>query len=268
MSTFRMPNVQMHTVQMSTVTARVWHRQLLAAALVVKGLSWPAAPPPIAAVLIACGLVALSGHHHRTAFAVASGTIWLTIATDSYVSNRFILLGLLTAYAVIMSPRPGARWGLGELLTMVQISAMYFWAAIWKLNAEFLSGAVVMHDWDGSWLMGPTDVPQWAAIVVAAATILGGLALAGLVWVRRLVVPWALGLAIVLHVGMILTVGRASHTTGELIAFALACLSSYPLFMARPITSASASWRTPLQRPGRATTTEPTGSRAMPAGPR
>ncbi|MBK5222380.1 MAG: hypothetical protein JJE52_05815 [Acidimicrobiia bacterium] len=203
---------------------------LLGAALVAKSLSWVDEVPTIGWSLLIVGLVAIAGRTARLAFAVASLLIWTALTTGGYESHHFTLLGLLTAYAAMpgRSDHPGLH--VTELLAMVQVSTVYAWAAIWKLNPDFLTGSVVWIEWSTSWLLGPPSVPQWVVIAAAAVTILGELVLAGALWARRLPAMWVLGLAALLHGGMILSIGSDLDTTVELVSFALACGSTFPLF--------------------------------------
>lgn len=211
------------------------HRVLLGAALVVKGVSWPHAPTPVALVLVVAGLVAIHGRWARPAFAAAAVLVWLVFASGSYRANHFALMAVLTTFAAAIAPSDRSRRPIDELavlLTMVQVATVYLYAAVWKVDPEFLSGAVLRYEWGRSWLAGPGGAPEWLAVGAAVATITGEVAVAGLLWARR-TVRWGIGLGVVLHVGMILSIGAAPHTTGELICFALLCGSSYPLFLAR-----------------------------------
>lgn len=238
---------------MTWTRARDLHRLLLASALVVKGLSWPAAPPEVALALVITAVVALHGRWARPAFGLAAVIVWAAFVTGSHRSNHFALMGLLSTIAVLMGNPTRARGDdLGVLLTMVQVSTVYAFAGVWKLNPEFLSGAVLNYEWHRSWLLGPASAPRWVLVGAAIVTIVGELVLIALLW-RRSLVRAGVALGTVLHIGMILTIGGARHTTGELIAFALLCASSYPFFIARsaappPGRGSSRRWRPRLDR--------------------
>jgi hypothetical protein len=68
--------------------------------------------------------------------------------------------------------------------------------------------------------------------VLAAATIVLEIGVAVLLWVRRSA-HVGVGVALLLHAGMIVTVGATWIVTAELVVFALLCASSFPLFLHR-----------------------------------
>ncbi|MFP3908049.1 MAG: HTTM domain-containing protein [Acidimicrobiales bacterium] len=215
------------------------NRVLLGTAIVVKGCFWPAAPQTIALVFIVSGLLAVaSARFARFGFATVAALSWMLLVSDQYYANHAYLLATMSTLAVFVAPqpdasrtRPGPR--AAHLLMMVQVATVYFWAGAWKINAAFLTGSILTLEWRASWLLGDLGLDTPLLEVLAAGTIVIEITLAALLWSRRLVVPWAVGLGSVLHLGMVLTVGRSTTITAKLVVFALLCASTYPLFVQR-----------------------------------
>jgi len=229
--------------------ARRWSRLLLGAALVVKGLTWVGLVPSHAAILVLLGALVATGVAARASLLAASAFIWATMASGLYESHHFTLLGLLTLYQALSTrgpetPRPA------ELVMMAQVGAVYLWGGIWKINREFLSGAVVELEWSLSWLFGPAHAPAWIAVAASVLTVVAEVGCALALWWRRIPIRAVVATLAVLHAGMVLTVGPSWPITLELVAFALACGSTYPFFLAvrasaeptaaRPVGAASA----------------------------
>lgn len=215
------------------------NRVLLGAAIVVKGCFWPTAPQAIALVFVAGGLLAVaSARFARFGFAAVGALSWVFLLGDQYYANHAYLLATMSTLAVLVAPqgdnaRGACAPGPAHLLMMVQVAAVYFWAGVWKINAAFLTGSILTLEWRASWLLGDLGIGTPLVEVLAAGAILIEIALAAALWSRRLIVPWAVGLGAVLHLGMILTVGRSTTITAELVVFALLCASAYPLFVRR-----------------------------------
>lgn len=205
---------------------------LLGLALVAKGSMWLGLVPTHASVLVVLGGVVVSGRATRPALVAASAFIWATMAAGLYESHHFTLLGLLTLQAAWATSGPEESLRPAELVMMAQVTAVYFWAGIWKVNAEFLSGSVVELEWSLSWLLGPSAPAGWMAIAASMATILTEVGCAIALWIRRVPIGAVIAILAVVHAGMILTVGPSWRITLELVAFALACASTYPLFVA------------------------------------
>jgi hypothetical protein len=117
-------------------------------------------------------------------------------------------------------------------LLQTQLTAVYLFAGLSKLNPVFLSGAVLAvylpHE---GWLAWPS---AWRTREIlqplALATVLGEVALAGALWSRGLRALAALG-GVLLHLGMFALLDR-SQTLG-ILSFALTCLSVYFLWWVR-----------------------------------
>lgn len=208
------------------------------AALRIPRLAWlaPWLPLMLAAVAVwALGsLLLLAGVRPRIGSGLVAAAVALSLAVDQQTySNHLYLLGLLALlYAFIPSP-PLWRWDSlpgstvrspAIRLVQLQVSIVFGWTALAKLNEEFLSGVVL-----ASTMRGPVTVPEaWitprllaplAALVVVAEA---GIALA--LWTR-----WrtpALVAALALHLGIVLLL----VPTWDLVAFSFIMGSGYALF--------------------------------------
>lgn len=162
---------------------------------------------------------------------------WVFLWDQQMYSNHRVLITLLVAYLVFAES--DTRWALRhrtegiatvrwwpQLLMMTQLSTCYFFAAVSKINPEFLPG-----DLFATWLRWP--LPDRLYPLVAIGTIVTELFLAfGLWWRRTRVIAAVAGVA--LHVSIV--VGMAEQTV-PLTAFALACVPVYGLFLTRPAFS-------------------------------
>ncbi|PLC12164.1 hypothetical protein AUQ48_07835 [Kocuria flava] len=149
---------------------------------------------------------------------------------QTYSSHR-LLMTLLTVFLIFA--RSDAAWSISnrggtvpwwpQLLMMVQISVLYFFAAISKVSIVFLSGVPL-----SLWVR--FSAPWWVFTLMALATVAVELYLAFGLWLpstrRKAVV-----LGVLLHTGI---VTMLEEETVPLIAFAVTCLSLYWLFLSRP----------------------------------
>ena len=139
-----------------------------------------------------------------------------------------LLLTLADAGAglsVKRAQRPVIRWPV--FLLMMQVSVVYGFAAITKLNTEFLSGRVlagVLHEG----ILSFPDVLRTREFLgaVALAAVFVELFLAIFLWSPRFR-PTAFILGLGLHATMTLFMAP----TGELFVFSLEMLALYPLFL-------------------------------------
>lgn len=110
-----------------------------------------------------------------------------------------------------------------QLLMMTQVSVVYLFAGLSKVQPTFLSGDP-LQEW-----MWP-DLPHWVFVVLAWATVVTEVGLAVALWIPRVrVVAAAVGVALHLSIVTLLD--------GEnlwLLAFALTTTAVYPLFLTRP----------------------------------
>lgn len=217
---------------------------LLGLALVAKGSMWLGLVPTHALVLVVLGGVVVSGRAPRPALLAASAFIWATMAAGLYESHHFTLLGLLTLQAAWATSGPDESLRPAELVMMAQVTAVYLWAGVWKINAEFLSGSVVELEWSLSWLLGPSDPAGWMATAASVATIVIEVGCAIALWIRRIPIRAVIAILATVHGGMVLTVGPSWRITLELVAFALACASVYPLFVVARVGTTRPAGRT------------------------
>ncbi|WP_427383565.1 HTTM domain-containing protein [Janibacter sp. G56] len=109
-----------------------------------------------------------------------------------------------------------------QLLMMVQISVLYLFAGLSKINPIWLDGSVLADELRWS-------VPPAVQVGLACLTIVTEVALALALWHPR-TRRWAVLVGILLHLSIV-TMLRDPFA---LVAFALACVPLYPLFLTRP----------------------------------
>ncbi|RWR25080.1 hypothetical protein D8Y24_03590 [Agrococcus lahaulensis] len=187
----------------------------------------------IGLIAAACLLVGLF-----TGAAAATGSIALAAALlwdQQTYSSHHLLATLLLAYLAFAES--GHTWGVGALrsppgatvpwwpqaLMMTQVTALYLFAALSKINPRFLSGEP-LQEW--MWI----DWPLWMSQALAFATVATELFLAAALWIPRLRVL-AVVAGVGLHAGIV--IGLAEQTL-VLTAFAAASMSTYGLFLHRP----------------------------------
>lgn len=167
-------------------------------------------------------------------------SIWVFLWDQQTYSNHRVLVTLLVAYLVFA--RSDSTWAVSasrrrgqpvpwwpQLLMMTQLSVCYGFAALSKLNPVFLDGSLggQLH-----WAL-----PHAVLQVMAVATVALELTLAIGLWVRKLRTFVALAGAS-FHASIV--VGMVSQTL-PLVAFSLACVPAYWLFLTRPDPFGSAA---------------------------
>ncbi|KRE37058.1 hypothetical protein ASG73_12195 [Janibacter sp. Soil728] len=167
------------------------------------------------------------------AYSLTMGTVLLW-DQQTYSSHQVIVVLLIAylafarsdrAYSLVSRGRPRREvpwWP--QLLMMTQLSALYLFAGLSKINHMFLPGDAL-----AGWMRYP--LPEWVYQPMAVATIVTemGLLAVGL-WVPRLRM-----VAVVAGMGLHLSIlTLLADSTIQLVAFALACVPLYPLFLARP----------------------------------
>jgi len=183
------------------------------------------------------GVATILGLGTRSAAAVTTVlNLGVLLWDEQTYSGHRVLATLLVAYLVFAKSDAAwsmsARGGRGrelvpwwpQLLMMMQLSVCYWFAAVSKVNPVFLSG-------DGlrNWVWWP--LPDWVFPFMAVATILTELFLAVGLWLRR--TRWtAAGVGICLHVSIVWML----RDPIPLIAFALACVPLFALFLWRPLS--------------------------------
>lgn len=160
--------------------------------------AWLDFGPAGAAVWVAACAAPLAGRWGWVALAVVAFGSW-AVADAQMSSNHVILVGWLAAAHALFT---------GEDRTRViwwQTVVVYLFACLNKINAHYLSGAVVA--------LSPFDVPLVPMSI--AGVITEGL-LAFMVWRRD---PRAFPVAVVLHVGIIALMGANPMHTLMLVSF-------------------------------------------------
>jgi len=159
------------------------------------------------------------------------------LADQQTYSNHRLLVTLLLTYLLFakagiawsIRPAPEARfvpfWP--QLLMMTQLSAVYLFSAISKMNPTFASGRPL-----ATWVW--ISLPWQAYTIAAIMTILVEIVIAIGLWfpaTRRVAALLGVGL----HLSIVILM---DHETLALVAFAVACLSLYPLYLTRPTLTA------------------------------
>jgi hypothetical protein len=151
---------------------------------------------------------------------------------QTYSSHR-LLATLLMAYLVFgkagtawsvrpIPGRPSIPWW-PQLLMMSQLSVCYLFSALGKMNLAFISGAP-LSGW--VWI----ELPWQFYTLAALTTVIVELFIAVGLWFQA--TRWlAVAIGVGLHLSIVVLM---NHETLALVAFALACVSLYPLFLFRP----------------------------------
>ncbi|WP_026535852.1 HTTM domain-containing protein [Arthrobacter sp. H14] len=202
--------------------------------------------PPIdersVAVVFVFGVIGsialIAGFRSRTAAgSVAVVTVFILLWDQQTYSSHQLLLLCLSAYLAM--GRPGASWSLDakvrghqeshvswpNTLIMTQISVVYFFTALAKINPVFLGGDVLRS---AMWM----PLPDFVYVPLSIGAVAMELFLALALWSRRLV-RMTIALGIVLHAGIVVTLDQPL----VLFAFALLMVGTYPLFYARAPSS-------------------------------
>jgi Vitamin K-dependent gamma-carboxylase len=234
------------------------YRKLLRALTDPDRLSWPTVtwlPEPTTALVGALGaawLVAalalaagIAGRLAAGALA-AVGVLVLTLDEQLY-SNHLVLM---TAMAGLLSlARPSAAWSVDArlrrhrpepipywpiFLLQVQVSTVYLFAALSKLNPSYLSGEVLakeMRPFRGGSFDAVGD-PFVLAVAVGALALEAFLAVG--LWhtrLQRVAVP----LGIVMHLSIAVLLAPPSRLISPVLAaFGLLAVAAYPLFLQSP----------------------------------
>lgn len=217
---------------LSRLAPRSTTRMLVGTALALKGVAWVGAPSGVRLALATAGLLTVADRYTAQVLAASSLVIGLVLVSGADYANHLYLLGLMSAFGALANLRHPTTREVGRFLMLSQVSITYFWAAVWKVNPVFLTGSVLAVEWHRNWLLG-SFLPGGAFLVACALiTVVGELALAAGLWTDRFRRP-VVALGLILHAGMILTIGEDWVTTMELVVFALLCASSFPLFLER-----------------------------------
>lgn len=166
---------------------------------------------------------------------------YVLLADQQSYSNHIFLLSsivfLLTLAGAGAAYSLDARWrkepavsrGGPVFLLKVQLSVVYAFAALCKINALYMTGAVlsVVLRWDGPLALPAALKDRWILAIMAFASVAIEAFLAVGLWVPR----WrkaAVLLGVLLHLGMIATVILPDML--GVVVFAVSSLALYPLY--------------------------------------
>lgn len=181
-------------------------------------------------------LFLLLGIASAASAAVGSAVLAIALLWDQQTySNHQVLVALLLAYLSLAEP--GRRWSVAalrehkgstvrwwpQLLMLTQVTVLYLFAGLSKINPVFLSGVPLQ-----GWLWPDLPIELYRALAVA--TIVTEIFLAIALWIPRVRVL-AVMVGVGLHAGIVLGLGDPNLV---LSAFAAASISSYWLFLSRP----------------------------------
>lgn len=219
------------------------------------GSTVPEVPVELAYILLAVwqlsAVAFLLGWHTRIAGGLLTLVVFAVLLLDQQLySNHLYLLGILCLLLTIAdsgaarsldarrksaseqereSPREPApnqipAWPV--TLLKLQLSIVYGFAAIAKINAVYLSGGTLAADIRGGMIPLPSSMLRWEVLAPAAMlSILIEAYLAGAFWIPRLRRS-AVVLGVLLHVGFIVTM----PVPLQLTVFAVEMISLYALF--------------------------------------
>lgn len=165
------------------------------------------------------------------AFVAVLLNLWLFAWDQQSFSNHRHLTTVLLLLLVFT--RSDRRWSLRKegwshptpwpiVLMKVQLSVLYFFAAVAKINPSFLSGIPMDH-----WVR--LDLPDVLTMSMAWGTIVVELFMAFGLWFRR-TRALAVIFGVLLHGSIVLLMAEG---TLALVSFAAVCVPLYPLFWLR-----------------------------------
>lgn len=193
---------------------------------------------PAAAALAAIALAL--GWHARLAAAALAAALGTALAADRQLySNHLLLLVVLVAMLALTDcgaarsldarrrgRTPDAVTAWPARLLQTQLTAVYAFAALSKLNADFLSGAVLAVHLGPPAATEPVGTDLLAALAAAAVATEAFLAVA--LWLPRLR-PAAFVVGAGFHLAILVSMEPAL----PFAVFGLAALAIYPLYAAR-----------------------------------
>ena len=185
----------------------------------------------VAAVMLALGY----GSRPSAALVAGCGLTALVVEQQAYSNHLMLMIALCLLLALADS---GATWSIEArrggkrpdvpfwpiALLMVQITTLYAFTALSKLNSAFLAGETMVLRSESSLSVPLGDFAPWAVSVMAiSAVCVEGFLAVGL-WHPRLR-PAAFALGLTLHCGILVLLGA------HLLPFAMLALSGYVLFL-------------------------------------
>lgn len=180
-------------------------------------VSFAVAAPLLASWMVA-GVAFTMGRGVTLAGTVLSLCVWATLLWDQQLySNHRYLIGVLVPLSTLATS--GRRWAVTLMKT--QVSVVYFFAALTKINAGFLLGFVLARA-----ATGLDRVPWWVHSGLAVMVVTTEFWLTIALWrttTRR--VAWTIG--ILLHLAF---AAMMPAFTFQLLVFGLGMIAVYPLF--------------------------------------
>lgn len=228
------------------------------AMLRVPGVSWlPVlprwSPLVILGVWVLAGAAFLVGWRTRIAGALLSAALFWTVLGDQQLySNHLYLAATLTALLTLADSGTtfsldARRRGPGTVvvrawpvtLLKLQVSFVYGFAALTKLNLTYVSGAVLNWNLGRDALIGfPEGLRRWEVMApLALLSILVEAFLAVALWSER----WrsvGFGLGFAFHAAIVLTISPAP----ELLVFSVLMFALYLLFLDDEVRSRRVLW--------------------------
>ena len=175
----------------------------------------------------------------------------LLIDQQLYASNLYLLCLIVLLLTLAEVGRPSESnfvWRWPILLLQIQLSIVYFFAAVTKVNSVYLKGYMLGSNLRKGFPAAVFMPRMLTALAVVSIVI--ELFLAGAFWARSLKKS-AVVIGVLFHVTMVVTL--TPLVAAQLIVFAVACLSIYPLFFLQKqgndLTAAGASLRSKECRP-------------------
>ncbi|MEX0864419.1 MAG: HTTM domain-containing protein [Acidimicrobiia bacterium] len=145
-----------------------------------------------------------------------------------YLMAWLVLLLVLadagTGLSIQRAPKEVARWAVQ--LIPLQISILYIFTGLTKLNPDFLSGQVLAEALRGGLISFPESLRTPAFLSALAVTaVLVEVFLAFALWLPRY-----RPVAYLLGIGLHLSITLFMSGTGELVVFSLLMFATYPIF--------------------------------------
>lgn len=202
-------------------------------------LATPWAPFAATAVWAAAASAFAAGIRTRLAGSILAAVALATMLSDRQLyANHLYLLVLLVALLVIAdagaarsfdaAARPRPVRNLGPDLIRIQVTIVYAFAALWKINVHFLSGFMIGSSLQGGFFALPAALatPEVFA-ALAVLTIALELFVPFGLWSPRLR-PLAAAIGVALHISFAILIAQWD----ELLVFGILMLATYPLFFA------------------------------------
>lgn len=160
---------------------------------------------------------------------ILAGAMGASLFLDQQLySSHVYLLALEVLLLAIANPSFGLPtviyWPI--LLLKIQLSLVYLFAALSKINASYLSGIMIGPNLRSGLLFGPLTLR-----VFAVSSIIVEVFLAVAFWSSRLR-KVAVVIGVLFHIAMVSMLTPVA--AAQLAVFAIACLAIYPLYFVQP----------------------------------